>query len=138
MKIIPWLLLIIAVLLEGSVTTIPLTINSIIILYVITRSNFLFGLASILGIFLDLMSVRTVGISSLLFFLLFFLIIIYERKFEIQTTPFIFFSSFIATSIMFITNYHYFFILQVLSTAILTTFVFKIVYSSDKRTNVLA
>ncbi len=132
MKIIPWVLLVVVILLEGTLTTAPLVINFLIILYVITRRNFVFGLALTLGIFLDLIAVRTIGISSLLFLFFIFLIILYERKFEIQTMQFIFLCSFIATSIMFIFNYHYLFVFQAFLIAILTTFIFKIFHSYSK------
>lgn len=90
-----FLLLFIAVLIEGVVISIPIVLDVIIIFFILKRSYWLFLPAFVSGIFLDVLSVRALGLSSLFFVLFIFIVALYERKFEIATYPFVFLSSFL-------------------------------------------
>lgn len=82
-------------------------IQALLLYYIFTRKQFwtlLIGF--ILGIFLDIISLRQVGETSLFFTLFLFIIVVYERKFEINTIPFIFVFSFLGNLVyLFIFNY---------------------------------
>src|SRR3989344_5539746 len=88
------LLLFCVVLIESLLTTIPLVLVLLLVLYMIRRNFFVYLIAFLAGVLLDLFSVRTVGFSSLFFISFIFLISLYERKFETMTFPFVIFFSF--------------------------------------------
>lgn len=81
--------------LQGSVATFPLILVVLLLLYIYYRSMWIFFLAFIAGIFLDIFSVRPIGSTSI--FLLTFLlsVFLYQRKFEIGSYYFIFFTLFL-------------------------------------------
>jgi cell shape-determining protein MreD len=86
--------LVLAVLLEGTVTTIPLVVVVLLCLTVMKRGGIVFLLAFFSGILLDIMTLHTLGQSSLFFTVMIFLVFLYQRKYEIHSYPFIVFSSF--------------------------------------------
>lgn len=94
--------------LQGSIMTVPLVLVMLVLLYIFYRQDWVFFLAFLSGIFLDIFSVRPIGSTSifLLFFLLF--IFLYQRKFEIGSYYFIFFSLFIGAAwyAFFFGSYH--------------------------------
>lgn len=85
--------LIIALLLEGTVTTVPLVLVFLLCLLIIKRETIVFFIAFLAGLLLDILSVRTPGISSLFFITFLFMILLYQRKYEINSYPFVFFAS---------------------------------------------
>ena len=89
-----FLLLFVAVFIEGVVVSTPLVLDVIFVFYILKRGSWLFLPAFISGVFLDVLFVRTLGLSSLFFTLFIFIVALYERKFEIATYPFVFLSSF--------------------------------------------
>lgn len=103
--------LIFAILLEGTITSIPLVLDVLLVVYILRRKSFLFILALISGIVLDVFSVRTLGSSSIYFVSFLFIIFLYERKFEITTYPFILFSSFLG-GLFYLWIFGYNYILQ--------------------------
>ena len=126
-KWIFWLLLSMAILFEGGLTSLPLVLNVLLVFYLIERKQTLFFIAFLGGILLDILLLRTPGQSSLFFIIVFLILSLYERKFEIQTIPFIFFSSFFA-SLAFLAIFGYSFIfLQALVSSFITIFLFKLV-----------
>lgn len=82
------LLLVICVLLEGSVTTLPLTLLLLIVLYCLTRADWIFIAAFVAGIILDVFLIRPLGVSSIFFLSTLLLIFLYQRKFEITSMYF--------------------------------------------------
>lgn len=107
-----WLFLIfivVASVIFGAITTLPLALVVILCLSVIFKNNFsVFALAFFMGLYLDIILVRTLGQSSTFFVVFIFLVFLYERKFEIQTAPFVFLSSFFGTlSYLFIFGYNH-------------------------------
>lgn len=97
MKIIPSILLLIFLVLEASITTLPLILLILICITVIYKDYSVFFLALVFGIFLDIFTFKTIGLSSILFIIVIFLILIYQRKFEITTNYFVLFASFLAS-----------------------------------------
>ncbi len=95
--LLSFVLLFISLILESSLTTIPLVFVFLLCLTVVYKENFLFFLAFIFGIFLDVLSFKTIGISGIFFVTFLFLILTYQRKFEIRTYPFILISSFLGS-----------------------------------------
>ena len=94
MRLFSWLLFFILVLIEGSVTTLPLTLIFLLCLTVMKRQEWIFLLAFSAGILLDVFSFRQIGVSSLFFVLYIFLILLYQRKYETATMPFVIIASF--------------------------------------------
>ena len=88
-----------AILLESSVTTLPLVLLIILFMSIVRRSNDVFLTAFFAGLILDILSFGRIGFSSLYFTVLVFLVYSYQRRFEIDTINFMiifsFFGSFI-------------------------------------------
>ncbi len=83
--------------LESVVTTIPLFLIGVlmmIILYSSRKSNLVFVLAFLGGLVLDVSAVRYPGGTSLFLTCWLFFILLYVRKYEIDTIPFVIVSSF--------------------------------------------
>jgi hypothetical protein len=100
------LLLIIATIIEGTMTTLPLVLICILCLTIVTRNIFVFLASFFVGLFLDIFALRPLGETSL--FLLFFvlLLLLYQRKYEINSYPFVLLASF-AGSFLFLTIFGY-------------------------------
>ncbi|MDP2649478.1 MAG: hypothetical protein Q8P10_01400 [bacterium] len=111
-----FLLLFFLVFLEGSITTIPLVLDVLLVLYVLLRSPWIFLAAFLGGLFLDISLVNHPGNTSI-FFLVFLLIVnLYERKFEISNVYFILIYSFLGSLIFLkISGYDNIFVQSLLS-----------------------
>lgn len=79
--------------LEITVTTIPLLLLVFLFFWIVTRDPIIFIAAFVMGILFDIQRLGIIGSSSLFFVLFLGVIVLYERKFEIETFPFIFVSS---------------------------------------------
>lgn len=89
-------LLLIAILLavfEGTVFTLPIVFIYLNALYIKKRNLFMFVVAFVGGFILDVISLRSIGLSSLFFVSSLFVVGLYEKKFEIKTNWFILLSS---------------------------------------------
>jgi hypothetical protein len=86
--------LIISIFLEGTVTTLPLVLICLVILTIFMRNLFLFILAFLAGIFLDGFALRSIGQASIFLLLIVFLLLLYQRKYEINSYPFVLIASF--------------------------------------------
>ena len=106
MKYILTLFFLFSILLESSVTTIPLVFLVLLSFFVLQRKEWVFALAFLAGIFLDVLSFRIVGTTSIFFLVFLFLVFLYERKFETATSYFIFATS-LAGSILFLSLFSY-------------------------------
>lgn len=94
-----FLLLIILVFfwLETALTSLPLfliAVSVVLILYSTKRNDWVFLLAFLAGLVLDVSAVRYLGGTSLFLTCWLFLVLLYERKYEIDTIPFVLVSSF--------------------------------------------
>jgi cell shape-determining protein MreD len=82
-------LVVIALILEGSLTSLPLVLLSLLLFRIATKSSNGFLLAFLAGILLDVFLVRPLGETSVYFLIVLFLIGMYEKKFEVNSLPFI-------------------------------------------------
>lgn len=94
MRFISWILFGFVVILEGTVTTLPLTLIFLLCLTVMKRQEWIFFLAFVAGLVLDSFALRTLGVSSLFFVSFVFLIQLYQRKYETATMQFVVLASF--------------------------------------------
>ena len=81
--------LIFSILLESSLTTLPLTLIIILFSAVVIRKNEIFLLAFLAGLFLDFLTLETLGLSSLYFVSMVYVVFLYQKKFEIETLYFV-------------------------------------------------
>lgn len=79
----------ISIMLQSTVTTLPLVLLIILFLSVVNRSNDVFLIAFLSGLFLDLLTLGRFGVSSLFFITFVFIIYSYQRRFEIETLHFV-------------------------------------------------
>lgn len=97
MEIALLLVLLVAIFLEGSITTLPVVLLMLLIITVVIRQSFVFGVAFLSGVLLDLLIMRPVGQTSVVLVLFVLFVRLYERKFEIETVPFVLFASGLGT-----------------------------------------
>lgn len=121
-------LLVILVIIASGITTIPFSVGLVILSAVLFRKSWVFFLALILGLFLDLVMMRTLGYAGLVLTAFVLMVFLYERKFETQTVPFVFISIFLG-SMLFLKIFGYQqIILQALANSLLGVLVFKIIH----------
>ena len=126
MKLAATIILLLSLFLESSVTTLPLVFLALLCLAVLTRKEWVFVIAFIVGVLLDAFSFRALGQSSLYFIIYIFLVFLYERKFEISTKYFIFIASFLGSfGFLIIFSYNNL-VLQSLVSSIIAVSVFSI------------
>lgn len=87
----------VAVILEASVTTLPLTFLILLFIVVAARKNEAFFLAFLTGFILDVLTMRMIGLSSIYFVIFVCIVFLYQKKFEIDALPFITGFSFIGS-----------------------------------------
>jgi len=133
MKLLAVLLLSVALILQASLTTIPLIFLCLLVFMVLLRANWLFVLAFIFGILLDLVAFRTLGTSSIFLIVVLFLVLLYQSKFEIATNAFIIVVSFLGSfGYLFLLGYHQNLLLQSLVGSIISLILFKLLQRSNK------
>lgn len=88
------ILLAVSVLLQGTVTTLPLVFICLLCYLVINRGQGIFYAAFFAGLIIDIFLVQAVGVSSLFFLVFFYLVLLYQSKYEINSYPFVIVSSF--------------------------------------------
>lgn len=126
------ILLALFVLIINGITTIPFAIALLVVATVVFKKSWVFFAAFGLGLFLDLILIRPLGYTSLVFAIFVFLIRLYERKFETQTLAFVFISSFLGSLIyLLIFSYNQAFI-QSLVNSLIAVLLFKILSSKFK------
>ena len=126
MKLTASIIFLLSLFLESSVTTLPLVFLALLCLAVLTRKEWVFVIAFIVGVLLDAFSFRALGQSSLYFIIYIFLVFLYERKFEISTKYFIFIASFLGSfGFLIIFSYNNL-VLQSLVSSIIAVSVFSI------------
>lgn len=82
-------LLVIAVILQGTVTSLPLVLLMLILLAVKVRSPNVFLYAFVSGLMLDIILVYPPGVSSVFFLSALLVIFLYERKYELSSLIFV-------------------------------------------------
>lgn len=110
----------IAILLESTLITLPLTLLIIIFAAIVVRKNDVFILAFFSGLFLDILRLGIVGVSSAYFVTAVMIIFLYQRKLEITSLNFIGVISLIGTlGYLIITGTSYIFFQVFISTLII-------------------
>lgn len=93
-----WILVFSFIIAAGFITTLPLIITLILMCYLFyTDSAWVLVVAFIFGIFLDVRGVGHIGQTSMYLLLFVFIVSLYQRKFEIKSAPFVFFSVFLGS-----------------------------------------
>ena len=92
-----FLLLFILICLQTTLVSIPFVLGGILLLSVLYKEYWIFPVSFVAGILLDLVTFQTVGITSLFFTFVLGILFLYERKFEIQSMPFITMFTFLAS-----------------------------------------
>lgn len=106
-------------LLETTITTIPLILVVVLIIAIVNKKSWIFPVAFTLGLLLDLLSFNTIGITSIFFAIFLLIVLMYDKKFEIRTVPFVLLSSFLGSLFYLIFfNYQNIFMQAVLSSVI--------------------
>ena len=127
MKIIT-LLLFIAVFLESTIITVPLTLLIILFASVTLKNNDVFILAFISGLLIDILTLGTIGLTSAFYVLFVMLIFLYQKKFEIESLSFVTLSAFIGSVVyLFLTYSNHLILESIFATFImlLSFFIFK-------------
>ena len=75
-------LLTLFVIIISGITTIPFPIGLLAIVTILSKKPWVFFLALGLGLFLDLISIRALGYTSLALTIFVFILFLYEKKFE--------------------------------------------------------
>lgn len=91
------ILLCIFIFVEGTLTSLPLVLVCLLCLMIMKRDESVFILAMIAGLLLDILSLRPLGSTCLFFIIFVFLLLLYQRKYEIDSYPFVGFSAFCGT-----------------------------------------
>lgn len=89
--------LLFSVIFEGTLTTLPLVLICLVSLTIIMRNPFIFFLAFLTGLMLDVFALRAIGESSIFLLVFVYLILLYQHKYEINSYPFVFIASFLGS-----------------------------------------
>lgn len=76
------LLIFVAIVLESSIISAPLTLSALIAFSFIYKKEWLLIIAAVSGFVLDILMFRNLQVSSFLFLSLVFLVLLYEKKLE--------------------------------------------------------
>jgi cell shape-determining protein MreD len=76
-------------LLESTIVSLPLVFLIILFAAVVLKNNDVFILAFFSGLFLDFLTLGTIGLSGLYFITVVMLIFLYQKKFEIESLNFV-------------------------------------------------
>lgn len=95
-------ILFLALILQGSLLSFPLVFVFLTNMAIKGRKISILPLAFFLGLILDSLYLRTLGMTSIFFLVFLFGLFTYERKFEIDNLSFIFVSSFLGSMALFL------------------------------------
>lgn len=119
--------------LPGSFTTIPVALSVLLVLYIFNTDSWVFFAAFVCGLLLDFVLLRTAGITSLIFISFLLLINLYEKKFEIKTTHFILFFSFIGSLVYLEIYKQNYVIQQSIVNSLIAVLIFKVFSRMERR-----
>lgn len=113
------------VFLESSIESVPLTLAWLTSIAVVYHTRFTYILAVICGCIMDSLSFHPVGGRSIYFLFVTWVVFLYERKFNIQTIPFVFIVTTISTLFYtWIFGYHFIIALSLVNGIAATLFFF--------------
>ena len=121
-------LLVIFVIIASGITTIPFSVGLVILSAVLFRKSWVFFLALILGLFLDSGMMGVLGYSSLILAFVVLMVFLYEKKFEVQTSAFIFVLTFLGSAFYLKIFGHQQILLQALINSLFTVIFFKLLW----------
>ncbi|HZE86628.1 MAG TPA: rod shape-determining protein MreD [Methylomirabilota bacterium] len=102
--------------LEGSITTLPLVLLFLLCFASIKKDAIVFPVAFVIGLLLDLLLVHPIGVSSFFFVIFLFFVLLYQRKYEINSYPFVAVASFLGAMVfLLVFGYDNVFLLSVVS-----------------------
>ena len=93
-------------LIEGSISSLPILLIFFLCITIVRKELWIFPLAFIFGILLDVFQIHPLGETSLFFCIFFFLVLLYKRKYEIDSFPFLLVASFFG-SFIYLLIFHY-------------------------------
>lgn len=123
----------VAILLESTIITLPLTLLIIIFSAITIRKNEVFFLAFLAGLLLDVLTFRNIGWSSLFFTMAVFTVFLYQKKFEIDSLSFVLVISLIGSFGYLLTAGISFPLIQSLISAFIFSSSFLIFKKSNKK-----
>jgi cell shape-determining protein MreD len=133
MKFLALLLLLLALIFEVSLTTIPFIFLILLCLIVIIKQSWLFAAAFVFGLLFDILSFKTIGSSSAFLVLFLFLVLLYQSKFEITTGYFVAIASFFGSFLfLFLQGYTHLIIIQAILSSIIALVMFKLIQRFGK------
>jgi hypothetical protein len=121
----------------NGITIIPFSIGLLAVFTVVFKKAWIFILAMGLGLFIDLTLIRPLGLTSLIFVIFVSILFLYERKFETQTTVFIFVTTFFGSLILLVIFKYQQALLQSLSSAFGGVLLFRIMLNLSRYLNSL-
>ena len=104
--------------------TLPLPLLLLLTAAVVVKKTWIFPIALLTGLLLDIFLLNPLGKTSLFFVIFIFIILLYDKKFDIQTFHFVFLASFIGSLTYFIAFQVSNILTQALISAIITTLLF--------------
>ncbi len=116
-------------LLEYTITSLPLLLIIVSVILILYKELWVMHIAFIAGLILDIASVRPLGSSSALLVAWLFLILLYERKYKIDSYPFVAVSSFFG-AIIFLILFNY---PNIISQAVISSIFALVLFSTMKR-----
>ncbi len=119
----------------SGISTIPFSVVLIVVATVIFKKSWIFFAALGIGLFLDLVSIRSLGYTSLVFTVFVLFIWLYERKFETQTITFVFFATFLGSLAYLIVFGYQQILLQSIISSVIAVLLFKTINSKFKVQN---
>jgi cell shape-determining protein MreD len=133
MKFLALVLLLLALIFEVSLTTIPFIFLVLLCLIVIIKQDWLFAAAFVFGLLFDILSFKTIGSSSAFLVLFLFLVLLYQSKFEITTGYFVAIASFFGSFLfLFLQGYTHLIIIQAVVSSVIALILFKLIQKFGK------
>lgn len=109
-----------------AITTLPFVLVVLLLLTILFKKSWIFVLAFFAGLFLDILLMRLLGESSVFFLIFIFIIFLYDRKFEIQSVPFVFLSSFLGVLLYLLIFDNNYVFGQALVSSVVSVLLFKL------------
>lgn len=124
--------LILAIILQSSVTTVPLVLIVLLNFAVASKKRSVLFIAFFCGLLIDIVLLNPLGQTSLFFVVVLTIVIIYERKYDTQTFPFVFIASFLGSFSYLILYKSGFILIQSIVASLFSLLFFWAVIQADK------
>lgn len=133
LKLFLSMLFVLIALIQGTLLTTPIALSVLLVFLFVYDKAWILFMAFLSGIILDVLSLRTIGATSLFLVIFLFIVIQYARKFETKTLRFVLFSSFIGSLIfLFIFNQN-FILLQSVFNSLTAVVLFKVFVKMERK-----